>query len=140
MRLPKRKALSIGMQVGRMAADFPSFRYRRQGSLLTWRGELQPLYSSPIYQVLVEYKFNGGQSKHPKVFVLDPRLRSDVPHTYSPGHICLYYPPDGTWNPYLYISRTVVPLAAEWLAFYEIWKATGTWYGPEKDHGSSKSE
>lgn len=140
MSLPRRRVLSIGLQVARMAADFPSFHYSRHGCLLVWRGDLQPLDSSPNYQVRIEYEFNGTQSKHPRIFIEAPPLRPDAPHTYSPGHICLYYPPDGTWTPNQFISRIIVPLTAEWLAFYEVWKETGIWYGPEKEHDASKSE
>jgi hypothetical protein len=138
--LPRRRVLSIGLQVGRMTADFPSFRYSKHGSLLVWRGNLQPMDSAPNYQVRIEYEVNGTKSRHPRIFIEDPPLRPDAPHTYSPGNICLYYPPDGTWTPNHFVSRTIVPLIAEWLAFYEIWKETGIWYGPEKQHGANKSE
>jgi len=29
----------------------------------------------------------------------------------------------------MFLADTILPWAAEWLAHYEIWFATGTWYG-----------
>jgi hypothetical protein len=38
----------------------------------------------------------------------------------------------------MYISETIVPWAALWLAFYEIWLDTDHWYGPEAPHTGAK--
>lgn len=33
------------------------------------------------------------------------------------------------WNPSMLLVETIVPWAAEWLAYYELWKRTHQWYG-----------
>jgi hypothetical protein len=32
----------------------------------------------------------------------------------------------------MFIAETIVPWACEWLAYYEIWKATGHWSGDQE--------
>jgi hypothetical protein len=32
------------------------------------------------------------------------------------------------------LGETVLPWASEWLGYYELWHATGTWAGPEAPH------
>ncbi len=85
----------------------------------TYKGNLLPFDSSPKYQVRIEYAFNGTQSRHPRIFVEDSLLRPDAPHIYSPCHICLYHPPNGTWAAHSAIGFSVegagfeFPLIAE---------------------------
>ena len=45
------------------------------------------------------------------------------------GHqmLCLFA--KGDWTPQKYISETIVPWAAEWCYFYEVWLDTGEWHG-----------
>ena len=126
--------LSLLQQQKAMQADFPifTFAYEKQKGkrLPMWRGTLQPLETSPLYRIKVCYQL----PKTPQVWVLAPALRPDAPHRYSDGTLCLYYPRDGSWTPQTPLSRTFVPWTALWLAFYEYWLSTGTWYGPEVVH------
>ena len=46
---------------------------------------------------------------------------------YSDGTLCLHK--SGDWTQYMFIADSTVPWAAEWLANYEIWLATGDWHG-----------
>ena len=132
--------LSVGQQIVQMHLHFPAFSYRleihRQKRMPTWRGELQPTELSPIYGVQIRYAY----PKSPSVWVLTPTLESDAPHRYSDGSLCLYYPGDRSWTPGLPIAQTLVPWTALWLAFYEIWLRTGTWYGLEAPHKQAKSK
>lgn len=48
--------------------------------------------------------------------------------------LCLYYPKDKEWNIYQPIGDYILPWAAEWLYYYEIWAITGTWLGPQVQH------
>jgi hypothetical protein len=41
--------------------------------------------------------------------------------------LCLCYPEE--WQPTMLIARTILPWTVEWLAHYEIWRATGHWTG-----------
>ncbi len=127
--------LSLLQQQKAMLAAFPAFTFayeKQKGKRLpTWRGTLQPLDTSPLYQIKVCYRFH----KTPNVWVLAPTLRPDAPHRYNDSSLCLYYPRDGSWTPQIPLSCTFVPWTALWLAFYEYWLGTGTWYGPEVVHG-----
>ena len=40
---------------------------------------------------------------------------------------------------YKFLSKTIVPWTVEWLYFYELWLATGEWYGGG-DHPSTDEE
>lgn len=132
--------LSVGQQIMHMRSHFPAFSYRlethRRKRVPTWRGRLQPTEVSPAYQVQIQYAY----PRSPRVWVFSPVLRSDAPHRYSDGSLCLYYPNDGSWTPALPIAQTFVPWTALWLAFYEVWLRTGTWYGSEAPHEPAKGK
>ncbi len=132
--------LSIGQQIMHMRRHYPAFSYRLETHQRkrepTWRGSLQPTEVSPAYQVQIQYAY----PRQPRVWVLSPVLRSNAPHRYGDGSLCLYYPDDGSWTPARPIAQTFVPWTALWLAFYEIWLRTGTWYGSEAPHAQVKGK
>jgi hypothetical protein len=39
-----------------------------------------------------------------------------------------------------FIHEKIIPWTAEWLVYYEIFKRTGQWIGPEAPHGSEEKE
>jgi hypothetical protein len=121
-----------------MRRDFPEFKYSRPNNVPTWHGLLQPREISPAYTVKIVYHFAGWRSKSPRVWVKSPEIHPDAPHRYGDGSLCLYFPPDRDWTPDKFISETIVPWAALWLAFYEIWLDTDHWYGPEAPHTGTK--
>ena len=137
-RPPTRPAVTIGHQVAQMQRDFPRFRYSRRGNVPTWDGPLQPTETSPVYTVEIVYRSAGWHSKSPRVWVTSPEIRPNAPHRYSDGFLCLYFSREGSWTPGKFISQTIVPWAALWLAFYEIWLNTDHWYGPEVPHTGTK--
>lgn len=128
------QAVTIGSQVMRMQTDFPTFNYSRSNNIPTWIGSLQPNTTSPIYIVKIVYHCTGQCSKPPVVNIESPKICPDTPHRYRDGSLCLYFPTDGDWSPDRFISRTIVPWTALWLAFYEIWLDTNHWYGTEAPH------
>ena len=135
MRIPvQTPKVTIGPQIGAMQRHFPHFTRRRVNNVPTWHGTLQPFAASPVYTIVVSYRY----PKAPRVRVSTPSLRSDAPHRYPDGSLCLYYPRDESWTPNMFISETIVPWAALWLAFYELWLQTGQWYGPEAPHRGPK--
>lgn len=139
MRMPRSPVLSLGSQVLQMNKDFPEFQYtlnkdNRGKRVPTWRGYLQPFKNSPRYLIKIIYPFDSYYSKPPSVWVINPAPKENAPHRYPDKSLCLYYPKDHSWTPYLFISNTIVPWAAMWLAFYEIWLDTDVWYGPEAPH------
>jgi hypothetical protein len=94
---------------------------------LRWTGQLQPSDLSRDYTVRIDYK----QARYPVVRVLCPELRTSdtafLPHVYDDGTLCLHHA--GQWTGAMLIVDTIVPWAAEWLMHYEIWLATGQWFG-----------
>ena len=79
----------------------------------------------------------GGR---PDVYVEEPKLSrrpqepdKPIPHTYDsdkPGkeRPCCFYPAVD-WDGTRLIATTVIPWLMSWLFDYEIWYATGEWYG-----------
>jgi hypothetical protein len=135
---PSRQPVTIGHQIAQIQKDFPRFWYSRSNNVPTWVGPLQPRASSPVYTVRVIYRFAGRRSKQPRVWVESPEISTVAPHRYCDGSLCLHFPRDGDWAPSKYISKTIIPWTALWLAFYEIWLDTDHWYGPEAPHISAK--
>ncbi len=90
-----------------------------------WRGTLQPSITSPEYLVKVQYKLN----QIPKVWVLNPSLVPNTIHLYAENNLCLYWPKEWRWQPDQLIAKTIIPWAASWLYFYELWLDIGEWLG-----------
>jgi hypothetical protein len=113
---------------------FPQFAYKAGQNV--WHGRLQPAEDSPAYRVKLEYK----PGKVPKVWVLSPEVHPEAPHRYSDLSLCLYYPRYEEWHPGLFLAETIVPWAAEWLLYYEVWleDPLGRWFGPEAPHDGKK--
>jgi hypothetical protein len=133
MPLPlKKKYPSSALQQRFSQERFPQFKYSREKT--TWTGELKPRQNSPTYIVSIKYRC----LERPKVYVLHPTLHSNAPHTYADGSLCLYFPDDKSWDDQKFLANTILPWAAEWLYFYELWLATGQWYRPEVLHNGTK--
>lgn len=113
---------------------FPQFRYTWEHGQGIWTGTLQPQSEGVVYHVRIVYKITD----RPRVTVACPKIRAGAPHLYPGGELCLYYPKDRTWHSGLYIADTIVPIAAEWLLFYELWLESGKWWGPEAPHAPRK--
>jgi hypothetical protein len=107
----------------------PSSTGSVRGSELRWRADFTPTFRSLTYTVEVTYLLWRGR---PSVSVLDPPLtdRGDgerIPHVFAGNRPCLHFAQE--WDPSMWLCQTVVPWTSEWLLFYEIWLATGTWCG-----------
>jgi len=112
-----------------------------------WFGSLAGLERT--YRLMIEY---GQPTKaaademwrrFPVVRVLSPRLEprfdapeeAPLPHVYftepdlTLSPLCLFDPEAGEWSHDDLIALTTVPWAADWLACYEGWLATGRWHG-----------
>jgi hypothetical protein len=64
------------------------------------------------------------------VRVIRPQVQPDAPHRYPDGSLCLYWFKDWRWGPKSLIHETILPWAALWLFYYELWLDTGKWLGP----------
>ena len=130
----QRKSSSENAQIIAMHGLFPRFKHKRgkNGSLI-FEG---PLFVLPVYDeytIRIEYRVDLD----PRVWVLDPQLVDDAPHRYqNDGSLCLYRPDLFVWRPSYLITDYVIGWVAAWIYFYEIWKETGKWNGPEA-HGST---
>ncbi|WP_245785323.1 hypothetical protein [Paracidovorax wautersii] len=74
----------------------------------------------------------------PEMFVLSPDLQllagaKRLPHVYpsnGPGvRLCLWLPANREWRAEMSLGDTYVAWTAEWLAYFELWLATGEWRG-----------
>jgi hypothetical protein len=118
-----------------MKEYFPQFVYspNRRGGL-TWSGALRPTQESPYYSIQVVHDLG----RVPRVFVKSPKLDEEAPHRYPDGSLCLYWPNQWRWSPKEFIAETLMPWAALWLYYYEIWLFCGQWCGPSSPHGIPK--
>lgn len=92
---------------------------------------LRPTESSIEYRVKFVAKQN---SKIVNVFVINPKIDLEengkkVPHLYSDGSLCLFYPDYNEWHYTDSWLETLVPWTALWLFYYELWQETGQWLG-----------
>ena len=111
---------------------------------MCWEGEIRPLQKT--YTVGVALRLAAPD---PMVVVLRPQLRGRrenpdeaIPHVYTnPVNplqplLCLFHPPTDRFDPRRdSVADTIVPWTTEWLACYEGWLATGTWFGGGVSHG-----
>ncbi len=131
------RTISIREQGVWIRSRYPGFHYKIVGGLLLSRGELQPAPVSRVYAVEVRYRIG----KWPKALVPDGQLQplvpgGRIPHSYGPAEPCLFYPSAQSWRSDMRLADTFIPWLCIWLAFYEMWRATGRWYGGGISHGT----
>lgn len=114
---------------------FPCFRCTLRGDVLGCIGEIVPSENCDAYQLGIRYKFLGI----PEVRVRKPRIEKRV-HMYRDDTLCLYDHREQPWNSTSNLHETVIPWAAEWLVFYELYLLYGKWLGPEAPHGEGQSK
>jgi hypothetical protein len=119
-------AHSLALQHLHIRHRFPGFSYQWASGEGIWRGELQPREMSAVYMLEIRYRLG----KVPLVRVLSPPLARKPPHVYSDGTLCLYWPKEWGWRGTYLIAETILPWAALWLYYYELWLDTGKWLGP----------
>jgi len=120
------RALSVLQQGFALHTRFPGGRGAVKCGRLVWTTSLQPTPLSRSYRIEIVY---DGR-RQPRVRVLDKLATRDgkvLPHTYIGDLLCLHESDD--WTPTMSIADTIVPWTSEWLVHYEIWLATGDWYG-----------
>lgn len=140
--------LTVGQQAAAMRAAYPLLRLMAEASWgAVWKGPLVGLDRPYIVQVAFwQGVVLGGcdlVNYGPEVYVLHPDLEAEcggapLPHTYpSARHpkLCLFDPDSDDWDHGMPLAGSIVPWAAEWFAFYEIWRVTGRWTGSERHPG-----
>lgn len=111
------------------------------------------------YRVVVEFGLPvSGKDERwrsfPLVRVLSPALEpqfdaieeAPLPHVYFDDNditlspLCLFDPAANEWSHNDLLAETTVPWAADWLACYEGWLATGRWHGGGRHGGAQLSD
>lgn len=92
---------------------------------------LQPTAESKIYKIKISARVG---KKNVDVFPVKPYIgkyvgERKVPHMYSDGSLCLYYPKYKEWDYTDKWAETLIPWASLWLYYYEIWLVTDEWLG-----------
>jgi len=125
--MARTRSLTMAQQAFGLRSVFPGAELALKPGKLSWTGRLQPSDLSRVYTVQITYT----RGRCPAVRVLAPKLKPTengfLPHTYDNGTLCLHEA--GQWDATMLIVDTIVPWAAEWLLHYEIWLATGEWFG-----------
>lgn len=104
-----------------MESRFPHFRLVRTDlGALQWVGVLRPIEDAEFVTV-VQYPDRYPYSA-PKLFVVDPPLRTDAPHVYHDGSVCIH---KRQWDAECGTAASCVPLLASWLVAYVNWIRTG---------------
>ena len=124
----QQKPLTAAEQGYFLRLSFPGFKVRTSGGKLQCVGALQPSPTSDRYTVELSYDV----PVRPRVRVLQPELRlapgyTKLPHVFPGNDLCLHVA--GDWRPDQRISEFIVPWISFWLFFYEVWLATGEWFG-----------
>lgn len=128
--IPRRGPLSLPEQMVNMRRIHPALATHIAGDTLIAEGPLRGSALTRVYRVRIVYR----REYHPHAHVLDPPLekrnaKQPVAHTIGPDEPCLYTKAHGDWNSRMFIGHSIVPWLMEWLVFYELWLATGNWYG-----------
>lgn len=137
-RVGRRTELNLALQALALRHLMVEGSTRLRPGRLTWTGWVRPTAETSRYQLRIDLK----QNRMPSVRVLAPALKPNddglLPHVYSNGTLCLSG--RGDWAPTMYLTDTFLPWACEWLTFYELWLATGLWYGDGPDRLDAESQ
>jgi len=150
--VPERE-LTVREQVDRMRDEYPGFAVLYATPwIVIWQGALCPYrkrYQIHLLYCALSLPIAGIVSRQVHVEVAEPLLsrrssepQTPIPHIYpnrrqpQRPRLCLHRPEE--WASTSFIASTIVPWTVEWLAGYEGWKATGTWYAgghsTEREH------
>ena len=102
---------------------------------LAWRGDIKPSALSRAYKIKV---FCHGFKMRPRVILYGENVqglsRVNFPHHFNIDNekgevvLCLHMSYEFDYR-YHWIADTIIPWTQEWLYYYEMWLATGEWYG-----------
>lgn len=124
-----------GLTLAQQAAQLEAmgFACALSRSELAAEGKIRPSQISNSYNIALLCPDRGA----PRTYVTTP-LRAgweSTPHLYPSDkagrwaglpRLCLF---DLPWRRGTALTKTIVPWAAEWLVYYEVWLTTGQWLG-----------
>lgn len=136
MKHTKSKRISYAKQYQNILSEFkdnilPSPTLDNNGFSI--RLEVVPTSVSKTYEIEVIYR-----KSRLSIWLHNIENNGDfhsIPHIYHADKknkkikLCLYYPKYKEWDNSMYISRTVIPWAIEWIMHYEFWLFNGKWSG-----------
>lgn len=137
--MSKGAPVPIPAQISILAKYYPNGVVKTQTlRRLVWECDIIPTPNSVTYRIRIDYTIN----QTPNVYVIEPPVLDRpegaemLKHVYSTEkqQICLYYGPFGEWDSTMFLAQKIVPWAAEWLLFYELWVITGEWLGEGIEH------
>lgn len=121
-------------QVKKLQSQYDKVDFQSKKDQFTVYIQLKPTEGSLSYTVKLCCRV--GSSKV-DVYVVDPKIGrrvngKPVPHMYSDGTLCLYYPRQREWTIEDDWGDTLIPWISLWLFYYELWLETGEWLGGGK--------
>lgn len=130
----RQKTLTLSRQRLILLKTYPESSCRiNKHKTLIWKASIKPSLISISYKVELFMK----PREHPKVWVVGDELEKlddpNFPHNYKIDLkkkkvlLCLYRYEE--FSAIKSIAHTIIPWTIEWLYFYEIWLAIGTWCG-----------
>ncbi len=123
------KPLTIMEQYSHLKQTFDWLKCTAKCGELKVIGQISPTTISSTYTFTLNYRLQS----RPRVRIIEPKLEKpggrNPPHLFSDGSLCLYYPKHYEWKPTMLIGETIIPWTSLWLFYYEVWLATGTWFG-----------
>ena len=129
--------MSLLWQAFALRSTFPDSTATLRGDTLMWVGRLRPSEVSEPYTVQITY----ARLHYPQVRVLAPSIVDEhefVPHVYDTGNLCVHDEHD--WAPSLLLVDSIVAWTIEWLLFWELFMATGRWFGDGPGNDSPPRE
>lgn len=109
----------------------PDARVRIRNGVLTWIGKVQPGPECSTYELQIVHRPRRLPTARVLSAALKPNDDGLLPHVYDDGALCLH--DEEEWRSNMLLARTILPWASEWLFYYELWLASGTWYGDGPD-------
>lgn len=84
------------------------------------------------YQLYVTHT----RRQEPRVFIQSPILPLRCKHTWhqEDGRLCLYKPELWQWQTDMHFDKHLFSNVIMWIYHFEMWQATGIWYGEEALH------
>lgn len=77
----------------------------------------------------------GGGSRHPRCFVVDPKIpKNKQKHMFRDGAVCAYPPQKNLWDWQRHTVSEFADQAVVWLIKWNVWQQTGEWLGEETSH------
>lgn len=152
-RVESEVELTADQQIARMTEEYPGFVVLHSTPwIILWRGTLTPYardYELQLLYSAISMRLANVKAKTVHVEVVNPFLSRGsghpeipIPHIYQNWlrperpRVCLHT--ESEWTPAMYIADTIVPWTVEWLAAYEGWRATGTWFAG--GHGTEREK